>query len=340
MSNKNSRKMKVGIIGIGMVGEPIKRWFEEYLGYRRNKELFCYDTDPKKGFNDDINKADIVFVTVPTPANPDGSCNFSAVESAAGTISDGKIIVVKSTVPPGTIENLQKKHPRKRFIFNPEFLTESQAWLDFIKPDRQIVAYTLKSRGDTKEVLTLLPKASFERPWSSDYTKKDINATEAEVAKYAANVFGYIKVIYGNILADLCHAITLDFNKRKVGARIDYENVREVISADPRIGPAWLNVEHGNYCGVGGYCFPKDMNAFIKFAENLAGELSGRKKTRDAGLIKSLKKGIEVLKAMAAYNETLLGWQGLTVEDVSRHDREVVVNKRKPIRIHGKSPKK
>ncbi len=332
MSNTKDKKVRVGIIGVGMVGEPIKRWFEECLGYRRNKELFCYDTNPKKSFNDDINKADIVFVTVPTPANSDGSCNLSAVESAVGTISDGKIIVVKSTVSPGTVENLQRKYPRKRFIFNPEFLTESQAWLDFIKPDRQIVAHTLKSRGDAKEILTLLPKASFERPWSSDYTKKDINVTEAELAKYAANIFGYVKVIYGNILADLCHAITLDFNKRKIGAGVDYENVREVVSADPRIGPAWLNVEHGNYCGVGGYCFPKDMDAFIKFAENLAEKLSSGKKTNNVGLIKSLKKGVGVLKALAAYNETLLGWQGLTIEDVSRHDREVVVNKRKPIR--------
>ena len=175
MSNARDKKIRVGVIGIGMVGEPIKRWFEECLGYRRNKELFCYDTNSKKGFNDDINKADIIFVTVPTPPNPDGSCNLSAVESAVGTIGDGKIIVIKSTVSPGTVEDLQRKYPRKRFIFNPEFLTESQAWLDFIKPDRQIVAHTLKSRGDTKEVLALLPKASFERPWSSDYTKKHIN---------------------------------------------------------------------------------------------------------------------------------------------------------------------
>ncbi len=332
MSNTKDKKIRVGVIGIGMVGEPIKRWFEKCLGYRRNKELFCCDTNPKKGFNDDINKADIIFVAVPTPANPNGSCDLSAVESAVDKVSDGKIIVVKSTVPPGTVEGLQRKYPKKRFVFNPEFLTESQAWLDFIKPDRQLVAHTRKSYGDTREILALLPRACFERPWSSDYTKKEINATEAEVAKYAANVFGYIKVIYGNILADLCHAVTLSLSRRKINAPVDYENVREVISADPRIGPAWLNVERGNYCGAGGYCFPKDMNAFIKFAENLAGELSGGKKTNNAGLIKSLKKGIEVLKAVVAYNETLLGWQGLTIEDVSRHDKEVVVNKRKLIR--------
>ena len=340
MSNIKDRRIKVGIVGIGMVGEPIRRWFEEYLGYRRGKNLFCYDTDPKKSFSDDVNRAEVVFVAVPTPANPDGSCNVSAVESAVSAIDDGKLVVVKSTVPPGTVESLQKKHPRKRFIFNPEFLTESQAWLYFIKPDRQIVDNTLKSRGDTKEILALLPKAHFERPWSSDYTKKEINATEAELAKYAANIFGYIKVVYGNILADLCHALTLDFNERKIGAKVDYENVRETVSADPRIGPAWLNVEHGNYCGVGGFCFPKDMDAMIKFSENLAAGLLRRKGKTDAGPIKLLEKGIKVLKAVVAYNKAVLDWQGLTIEDVSRHDKEVVVKKLRPIRIHGKNPKK
>ena len=330
MSNK---KIKIGIVGIGMVGDPIRRWFEEHNGYRRGKELFCYDTDPKKGYADDVNRADVVFVAVPTPANHDGSCNVSIVQSATATINDGKVVVIKSTVPPGTVESLQKKYPRKKFIFNPEFLTESQAWLDYIKPDRQIIGHTAKSYSDTKEILALLPRAHFERPWSSDYIKKDINATEAELAKYAANVFGYIKVIYGNILADLCHAIDVNFKRRGIGSGIDYENVRETISADPRIGPAWLNVEYGDYCGAGGYCFPKDMNAFISFAEGLMADLSKNKKGMNRGLIKSLQKGTGVLRAVVAYNEALISWQGLTTGDVSRHDNEVVIKKRKQIRV-------
>src|SRR3990167_5591886 len=126
----NSSKIKVGIIGLGMVGEPIRKWFEEILGYKRGRDLFCYDADPKKSYSDDINKADVVFVSVPTPPNPDGSCNVSIVKSVVPTIKDGKIVVVKSTVSPGTVQELQNKHPRKRFIFNPEFLTESQAWED------------------------------------------------------------------------------------------------------------------------------------------------------------------------------------------------------------------
>lgn len=337
----NHKKIKVGIIGLGMVGEPIRRWFEENHKYRRGKELFCYDTDPKKGYNDDINQADVVFVAVPTPANPDGSCNISIVQSAVTTVRDGKIVVIKSTVPPGTVEDLQKKHPRKKFVFNPEFLTESQSWIDYIKPDRQILGHTARSYSDIKEIVALLPRAHFERPWSSDYAKKDINATEAELAKYASNIFGYLKVIYGNILADLCHALEVYFNKNKINAGVNYENIREVISADPRVGPAWLNVEHGNYCGAGGYCFPKDMNALIGFADGLAEDLSKNKNKTDPGLVMSLKRGIGVLKAIADYNKTLLNWQGLTIEDVSRHDKDIVVRKRKPIRIHhGKNQSK
>lgn len=337
-----SNEVKIGIIGLGMVGDPIRKWFEENLGYKRGKNLFCYDTDPKKGYSDDFNKADIIFVAVPTPSNPDGSCNLSIVENVMDVIQDGKIVVIKSTIVPGTVERLQKKHGKKRIIFNPEFLTEAQSWIDFISPDRQIVAPTIKSAQDAYEVLSLLPKKHFIRPWSSDYTKKSINASEAELGKYASNIFGYIKVVFGNILADVCEALSLKLENEGIKVKVDYENIRDIISADLRIGPAWLNVEHGDYCGAGGYCFPKDMDAFIRWGEDLIDYLEKdspvkskdkSKKTKvDLRLIKILKKGIAVLKAVKAYNEELIKCQGLTMEEVKKHDKEIVVNKRKPIR--------
>ena len=322
-----SSKIKVGIIGLGMVGEPIRRWFEEFQGYKKGKDLFCYDIDPKKGYSNDTNKADIVFVSVPTPTNHDGSCNTSIVELAVAGINEGKIVVVKSTVPPGTVERLQKKHPKKRLIFNPEFLTESQAWNDFISPDRQIIGHTSKSISDSVEILNLLPKKHFIRPWTSDYSKKSVNSTEAEFGKYASNVFGYVKVIYGNILADMCYA-----TEKVQGTKVDYENIRELIGADLRIGPAWLNVNHGNYCGSGGFCFPKDMNAFIAFGESLEKDAI-KKRSLDKEHLKILQKGLAVLKAVRSYNKTLIESQGLSMADVSRHDKEVVVQKRKKIRV-------
>ena len=323
---KNYSKIKVGIIGIGMVGGPVKRWFEEHNGYKRGKDLFCYDVDPKKGYTEDVNKADVVFISVPTPPNPDGSCNTSIVENAVSTVKDGKIVVIKSTVSPGTVQNLQNKYPKKRFIFNPEFLTESQAWEDFISPDRQIVATTPRSAADSVEVLNLLPRKNFIRPWTADYSKKSVNSTEAEMAKYASNVFGFVKVVYGNILADLSHALTL-----KDKTEVNYENIKELIGADLRIGPSWLNVGHGNYCGAGGYCFPKDMNAFISFANSLAKDLEKNKKDKD--FVRTLKKGISVLETARDYNVELLKSQGLTVQDVSKHDKEIIVQKRKKIRV-------
>lgn len=322
-----NKRIKVGIVGLGMVGEPIRRWFEEKNDYKRGSDLFCYDADPKKGYNDDVNKADIIFVSVPSPSNPDGSCNTSIVELAVSGLKNGKIIVVKSTVPPGTVESLQKRFPKKRMIFNPEFLTESQAWEDFLSPDRQIIGHTAKSVSDAVEVLSLLPKKHFIRPWTSDYSKKSVNSTEAEFGKYASNVFGYLKVIYGNILADLCYAMS-----KVQGVQVDYDNIKELISADLRIGPSWLNVNHGNYSGSGGYCFPKDMNAFIAFGEALEKDAI-KKKLLDKNHLKILQGGIAVLKAIRDYNKVLIESQGLTMEDVAKHDKEIIIQKRKKIRV-------
>lgn len=324
-------KLKVGIIGVGMVGEPIRRWFEERQGYQRGKELFCYDINPQRGCTDDPNKADIIFVAVPTPANPDGSCNLSALEQALASIHDGKIVVIKSTIAPGTTERLQKKYPRKRLLFNPEFLTESQAWFDFVRPDRQIVAASRQSKPDAREILAILPQGHFARPWSSDYLKKDTTPTEAEVAKYASNVFGYLKVIYANILADITHALELELQKEKIPAEVSYDSVREIIGADPRVGPAWLDVERGNYAGVGGWCFPKDMDAFIKTGDDLKKNLAKDKKV-PSGLIKNLDKGMAVLKAAREYNKSILEWQGLKPSDLNKHLDDIIINKRRPIR--------
>ncbi|MEK7209765.1 MAG: hypothetical protein AAB670_02470 [Patescibacteria group bacterium] len=324
-------KTRIGIVGLGMVGDTIRKWFEEIKGYKRGKELFCYDTDAKKGYGGDYTKADIVFVSVPTPSNPDGSCNTSIVKSVVAEIPDGKTVVIKSTVEPGTVEYLQKKYPKKHFIFNPEFLTESQAWADFVDPDRQIVGHTEKSKPLASDVLGLLPDAFFVSPGTKDkncYGKVRINATEAEVGKYAANVFGYIKVIFGNILADMAHGLTQKFKKDGIAGEVNYDNIAEMLGHDKRIGMSWLNVNHGNYCGAGGYCFPKDMNAFINFGEKLIKGLKGMKGV-EKELVASLTAGLNVLKSVRDYNVQLLRWQGLDLDTVSHHNNHLKKEPRK-----------
>lgn len=317
---------KIGIIGVGMIGLPLKIYFEK-KGYKRGRDLFCYS---RKNYKDDINKADIIFVCVPTPRSKDGSCDLSAVKSSIDLLSGNKIVVIKSTVTPTTVEKLQEKYPRHKFLFNPEFLTESQALSDFLNPDRQIVAHTSKSKDVASEVLLTLPIASFSSPGAIDtYNYVFIRATSAELGKYAGNVFGASKVVFGNFLYDVCEGINKAHSANNQDI-VDYEEVRHVVSHDKRIGPYWLNVKHGNYRGFGGYCFVKDMDGFIYFNDSVMRKLSAQKnRTRgDAKksieeLITRLKKGNAIFKAIRDYNATLLESQGLNIEKMSTHDKEI-----------------
>lgn len=296
MKTPKKFKVNVGIIGVGWVGGQIKRYFEEIRGYKVGEDLHLHDINPARCAGD-INKADVIFVALPTPRNPkDGSCDTSIVEDAVGKIKGNKIVVIKSTVPPGTTEGLQKKYPRLKMLFNPEFLTESRAWEDMMRPDRQIVGFTDKSLDAAHLVLSLLPKAPFMSPWGvGTYRQVRITATEAEIIKYAGNVYFVRKVNWANALA---------MAAEKMG--VDYENVRLGMSADHRIGDSHLDVYHGGYKGWGGYCFPKDLDGFMQFAKK-----------------EGLKEVFGILQADRDFNERLLVEQSLTLQDVSMHITEL-----------------
>ena len=106
---------KIGIMGIGMVGAPLARYFTEVAGYDRSANLFLYDTDKTKKCSDDMRRADIVFICVPSPRMRDGSADISFVGRAIGMLEKSKIVVIKSTVPPGATEHFQKQNPRQLF---------------------------------------------------------------------------------------------------------------------------------------------------------------------------------------------------------------------------------
>lgn len=312
------KKLKIGIIGLGMVGSPLKKYFEK-KGLKRNKDLFCYDADLGKGFNDDINQADIIFICVPTPKTKSGLCDTRIVDSVVKKFHNKKnVLVVKSTVEPGTIAKLQKKY-NCPILFNPEFLTEAQAWEDFMRPDRQVVGHTAKSKKHASVVLGILPQAYFSSPGViGTYDFIGLNSSEAEMGKYAGNVFGVIKVSYANILADLCQALESVLKKQGIKEKVNYDNVRHMMAYDSRIGGAFLDVKHGGYRGFGGFCFPKDMSAFISFVRKIEKKID--KKSANKKLV---GKGLAVLEAIWNYNEELLKSQGLTVEQVSSHDDEL-----------------
>ena len=319
---------KIGIIGIGMVGKEVLRYFEEQ-GYKRGKNLFCYDADPKKGFDDPVEESQVIFICVHTPKAKDGSCDTSIIESVIKKYSmPDKILIVKSTVEPGTIARFQKKY-KSPILFNPEFLTESRAWEDFIRPDRQIVGHTAKSAPYASTILNILPIAYFSSPGTlGTYDFVRMNSSEAEMGKYASNVFGAMKVVYANILADFAEALETAHRREGIKMSVDYENIRKMVAHDRRIGDAWMSVKHGNYRGFGGYCFPKDLDAFISYGQGAAKKLNKKKDKNLKGLV---LKGVEFLKAIRGYNDYLLKIQGLDARIVSSHNENLrmILAKRK-----------
>ncbi len=314
-------QIKIGIIGVGMVGTPLMRWFLE-KGWKRGETLFCYDADPKKGYRDSINEATIIFICVPTPSNPDGSCNISIVESVISRLPDRKnrldwCIIIKSTVPPGTTADLCKKYGRKGcFMFNPEFLTEAQAWEDFIRPDRQIFgAADEESRRWLNLIINFLPTATYNSPGffqTKDGDRKyhfhEVNSTEAELAKYGGNQYGAWKVSFFNMIYDRCRAIG-----------VDPEKVIALITHDRRIGMAWSDPTHGDFRGYAGFCFPKDTNAIIAHDEKILPELTG-----DNGVDPEVyAESIGMEKGVRRYNDVLMKSQGHNTKELSVHDIEV-----------------
>lgn len=231
---------KIGIVGVGMVGGAVYAYYPDAVPY----DIKHYPENKEK-----VNETDIIFIAVPTPFESGGvGFDLSYVKTALSNIHGEKIIILKSTVWPGTTTDLQKKYLQHKIIFNPEFLREASAKDDFIKPNRQIVGYTAQSKDIAEDVMSILPRAPYE---------KIVPATEAEMAKYFGNIFLASKVIFANQMYDLC---------QKVG--IDYDIVSDIAAKDPRIGQSHLDVLHNNYRGYGGACFPKDTRALIQYADS------------------------------------------------------------------------
>lgn len=272
----------IGVIGhTGMVGSVIFEYYSDkgfnVLGYSRKNQ-----TAPLgKVFLD----SDFIFVCVPTPYNWETKeVDLSAIHEVLGNLKGSRaVVILKSTVPPRTTEELQKQYPDNPLIFNPEFLSEKTAMMDFVNPDRQIVGYTPKSYKYCTQVLDLLPNSPF------DYI---MTSTEAEVVKYVNNFHGSLMVIFANLIFDICEATGANF-----------ESVKRASQASKWVGSPmgrmYWNVTHGGFRGYGGKCFPKDMN-------NLDNWL-------DKQLIPH-----EVLKAMIQANQRILADQGMTEQDAEK----------------------
>lgn len=244
----------VGIIGGGAVGRAIAAYYPNAAVYDKYQ-----NQDPISKAAD----ADYIFVAVPTPfrGRPDLTEMDDAIVNIAQHLVNPKqqVIIIKSTVVPGTTEQYQAKYPGLNFFFNPEFLTEKTAAEDFANPDKQVVGYTAKTRGLAQKVLAILPPAP---------SQQAIPATAAEAGKYAINSYYAFKVIFGNLIYDFSQAMGVDYNE-----------ARSALVADARIVDSHFDVLHGGYRGYGGKCLPKDV-------ETLA--WLGSQKQVDLGFIKKM----------------------------------------------------
>jgi UDPglucose 6-dehydrogenase len=238
------KKFKVGVIGNGFVGDAISFAFSSV------SDLHVYDVNPLKSLNslDSVHNCDYVFVCVPTPMFEDGSQDISYVQDVFEKANHKPIYILKSTVLPGTTENLSNKYSNFKIIFSPEFLTERTAKLDMLTQSRIILGGEL--------ILTEKVKTLFNQRFKT----KNIIQTDsitAELTKYMNNTFFATKVSIMNEFKLLCD---------KIGG--NWEEALKGFVSDGRIGDSHLNVPgHDGKCGYGGTCFPKDVNALLSFSK-------------------------------------------------------------------------
>jgi len=247
---------RIGIIGRGFVGSAVEFGFSAQTGC--DIEVKVYDKDPTKSthtLKETVNKSDIIFVSVPTPSNPDGSMHLGVLESALNDIdninNNNAIILIRSTVTPGTTRNLQEKFNKLRLVFNPEFLTERSAKFDFINQSRFILGGEPEY---TKEVAEL-----YRWRFGESVPCIETNFETAEMIKYMNNCFFATKVSFMNEMKSVADRCNVDWNMAVEG-----------FVRDGRIGHTHLNVPGPDgKRGFGGSCFPKDIQAMIQFGKDL-----------------------------------------------------------------------
>jgi UDPglucose 6-dehydrogenase len=242
-------KPKIGIIGFGFLGRALAHGFNLY------SDMKIYDKYDKSfdTLIETVNESDYIFVSVPTPMKDDGSQDltniYDAVDNIARVAKEGKIIILRSTIIPGTTRKIAYKYTKHDFVFFPEFLTERTAKMDFINASRLIFG---GQKHVTEIVETLFRNVFHHTPifhttWEG-----------AEVAKYMSNCFFAIKVIFQNEMYDVAERIGIPYNV-----------LRDMWLASGWVANMHTDVPgHDGDRGYGGKCFPKDVKAFIAWAES------------------------------------------------------------------------
>lgn len=245
--------INIGVIGNGFVGSATVAGFSLHANVR------VYDENPKSSINsfeETINESEFVFVCVPTPMSLEtGKIDLSIIESVFDRVSkvnkrDDNIFIIKSTVIPGSVEKLVESYPGLNIVFSPEFLTERNAKLDFINAARIIIG----GRDDLVNRAELMFRDRFPH---TPIIKTDV--TTAQFIKYMSNCFFATKVSFMNEMKQAADVTGVDWRTAVNGFLLD-----------GRIGNSHIDVPgHDGMMGFGGKCFPKDINAFINYFDEI-----------------------------------------------------------------------
>lgn len=248
---------RVGVIGYGYVGrgtahamEPVAEvgWHDPaHPGSRALGELAQW--------------SDALFVCVPTPMGANGAADLGIVREVAGVLADLGVdvpVLLKSTVPPGTTDDLVRRWPSVPLVFTPEFLRERHHLEDAVAPSRVVLGWSPAIGEPHRDRVRELYARRFP-----DTPRVELGSTEAELLKYAANALFGVKVSFANEMAELASRLG-----------VAWEPVRQALVLDPRVGAGHLAVPGPDgQRGFGGSCLPKDMAGLLALASSLGVDL-------------------------------------------------------------------
>jgi len=259
---KREKKFNIGIIGNGFVGSSVAFGFSPQCGCD-GADVRIYDKDESKSLHsleEVVNKSDYIFLSVPTPSNQDGSISLDIIYDVFEEIhkvmdyereDHQPIILIRSTITPGTTAKIQCDYTKMNIVFNPEFLTERSAKFDFINQSRFIVGGTWGN--------AIMVEHLYKWRFGESTPVIKTNYATAELIKYMNNCFFATKVSFLNEMYQIAE---------KCGA--NWEEAVDGFVRDGRVGHSHLNVPGpDSKFGFGGSCFPKDIQAMINFAESL-----------------------------------------------------------------------
>lgn len=243
--------MRVGIIGVGVVGGAIKA----YLDTRASMEVCTYDIRTEGATIEAVLSSDVCFVCVPVATLENGALDFTQLNNTLRLLSINKYqgnVVIKSTVLPGTCAKIQFQFPGLTIVHNPEFLRESSAAADFARQRAALV-----SGPNAVATLRLYKDLCIGVEYSPNYA-------DTELAKYIHNCFLAMKVIFMNEITGY---------QEKTGMFTHASRAAHLAATQGCIGQSHLEVPGPDgQLGYGGMCFPKDMKAFIVHARRYSSQ--------------------------------------------------------------------